>query len=136
RKLQHARARLTARAIAVIPGAHSDVLHGALTAHASETCPTVADIVLNGGFALSPTIETLIAGLDQTLPIISTELGPYETATPITQTRVRLSPESTPKIDTPLAASAQIVATSRLLQLPRLCRAYLLLPLILESRPL
>ncbi|KDP89752.1 MULTISPECIES: phosphate acetyltransferase [Clavibacter] len=130
--MENVLARLTEGAIVVIPGDRSEVLLGVLTAHASETFPTVAGIVLNGGFALSPTIETLIAGLDQTLPIISTELGTYETAKRITQTRGRLSPESTRKMDTALAAFEQHVDTSRLLELLDVSRSDVVTPLMFE----
>ncbi|RIJ52525.1 phosphate acetyltransferase [Clavibacter lycopersici] len=130
--MENVLARLTEGAIVVIPGDRSEVLLGVLTAHASETFPTVAGIVLNGGFALSPTIETLIAGLDQTLPIISTELGTYETAKRITQTRGRLSPESARKMDTALAAFEQHVDTSRLLELLDVSRSDVVTPLMFE----
>lgn len=130
--MENVLARLTEGAIVVIPGDRSEVLLGVLTAHASETFPTVAGIVLNGGFALSPTIETLIAGLDETLPIISTELGTYETAKRITQTRGRLSPESTRKMDTALAAFEQHVDTSRLLELLDVSRSDVVTPLMFE----
>ena len=130
--MENVLARLTEGAIVVIPGDRSEVLLGVLTAHASETFPTVAGIVLNGGFALSPTIETLVSGLDQTLPIISTELGTYETAKRITQTRGRLSPESARKMDTALAAFEQHVDTSRLLELLDVSRSDVVTPLMFE----
>ncbi|RIJ57091.1 phosphate acetyltransferase [Clavibacter phaseoli] len=130
--MENVLARLTEGAIVVIPGDRSEVLLGVLTAHASETFPTVAGIVLNGGFALSPTIETLIAGLDQTLPIISTQLGTYETAKRITQTRGRLSPESARKMDIALAAFEQHVDTSRLLELLDVSRSDVVTPLMFE----
>ncbi|MFT2706962.1 phosphate acetyltransferase [Clavibacter zhangzhiyongii] len=130
--MENVLARLTEGAIVVIPGDRSEVLLGVLTAHASETFPTVAGIVLNGGFALSPTIETLVSGLDQTLPIISTELGTYETAKRITQTRGRLSPESARKMDTALAAFEQHVDTSRLLELLDVSRSEVVTPLMFE----
>jgi phosphate acetyltransferase len=130
--MENVLARLTEGAIVVIPGDRSEVLLGVLMAHASETFPTVAGIVLNGGFALSPTIETLVSGLDQTLPIISTELGTYETAKRITQTRGRLSPESARKMDTALAAFEQHVDTSRLLELLDVSRSDVVTPLMFE----
>jgi phosphate acetyltransferase len=130
--MENVLARLTEGAIVVIPGDRSEVLLGVLTAHASETFPTVAGIVLNGGFALSPTIERLVSGLDETLPIISTELGTYETAKRITQTRGRLSPESSRKMDTALAAFEQHVDTSRLLELLDVSRSDVVTPLMFE----
>ena len=74
-----------------------------LTAHASATFPSLAGIVLNGGFELSPVIDRLIAGLDHSLPIITTGLGTYATVQRIVQTRGRLTANSQRKVDTALA---------------------------------
>jgi phosphate acetyltransferase len=95
--------RLTEGAIVVIPGDRSEMLLAALTAHASDTFPSLAGLVLNGGFELSPVITRLIAGLDHTLPIITTEFGTYPTAQRITQTRGRLAADSERKRDIALA---------------------------------
>ncbi|WP_150307045.1 phosphate acetyltransferase [Planctomonas psychrotolerans] len=100
--MENVLARLTEGAVVVVPGDRSEVLLAVLMAHASDTFPSLAGIVLNGGFDLSPTIERLMSGLDQTLPLILTELGTYATAQRITQTRGRLSANSRRKIDTAL----------------------------------
>jgi len=95
--------RLMEGGLVVIPGDRSEMLLAALTAHASATFPSLAGIVLNGGFELSPVIDRLIEGLDQSLPIVTTELGTYATAQRITQTRGRLTATSQRKVDTALA---------------------------------
>ena len=95
--------RLIEGGLVVIPGDRSEMLLAALTAHASGTFPSLAGIVLNGGFELSPVIERLIAGLDESLPIVSTELGTFPTAQRIIQTRGRLSATSQRKVDTALS---------------------------------
>lgn len=95
--------RLVEGGIVVIPGDRSEMLLAALTAHASGTFPSLAGIVLNGGFELSPVIDRLIAGLDQALPIVTTPLGTYATAERIAQTRGRFTSTSQRKIDTALA---------------------------------
>ncbi len=95
--------RLIEGSVVVIPGDRSEMLLAALTAHASDTFPTLAGIVLNGGFELSPVIDRLISGLDQTLPLITTDLGTYATALRITQTRGRLTAGSRRKVDSALA---------------------------------
>uniref|UniRef100_UPI00286D4ADA phosphate acetyltransferase n=1 Tax=Salinibacterium sp. TaxID=1915057 RepID=UPI00286D4ADA len=95
--------RLIEGGVVVIPGDRSEMLLAALTAHASGTFPSLAGIVLNGGFELSPIIDRLIEGLDQDLPIISTDYGTYPTAQYIVQTRGRLTATSHRKIDTALA---------------------------------
>ena len=95
--------RLIEGGIVVIPGDRSEMVLAALTAHASETFPSLAAVVLNGGFDLAPVIKRLIAGLDASLPIITTELGTYPTAQRITQTRGRLAADSERKRDIALA---------------------------------
>lgn len=95
--------RLIEGGVVVVAGDRSDVIVGALTANASTTFPTIAALVLNGGFELSPVIERLVGGLDDTLPIISTGLGTYATAQRIAQVRGRLTAGSQRKVDTALA---------------------------------
>ena len=103
--------RLREGGVVVIPGDRSEMLLAALTAHASATFPSLAGIVLNGGFDLSPVIDRLISGLDESLPIVTTELGTYATAQRIGQTRGRLTATSQRKIDTALALFEQHVDT-------------------------
>jgi len=95
--------RLVEGGIIVIPGDRSEMLLAALTAHVSETFPSLAGIVLNGGFELAPIIHRLIVGLDEALPLITTNLGTYATAQRILQTRGRLTATSQRKIDTALS---------------------------------
>lgn len=95
--------RLIEGGVVVIPGDRSEMVLAALIAHSSETFPSLAGIVLNGGFDLSPVIDRLIAGLDNSLPIIATQLGTFATAQRIIQTRGRLTTTSQRKIDTALA---------------------------------
>ena len=95
--------RLMEGGLVVIPGDRSEMLLAALTAHSSGTFPSLAGIVLNGGFELSPVIDRLITGLDETLPIITCGLGTYATAQRIVQTRGRLTATSQRKVDTALA---------------------------------
>ena len=95
--------RLVEGGTVVIPGDRTEMLLAALTAHASATFPSLAGIVLNGGFDLSPVMTRLVTGLGQTLPIVSTELGTYAAAQRIGQTRGRLTGNSQRKLDTALA---------------------------------
>ena len=95
--------RLVEGGVVVIPGDRSEMLVAALTAQASGTFPSLAGIILNGGFELSPVIVRLIEGLDQSLPIIATELGTWATAQRISQVRGQLTAASQRKIDTALA---------------------------------
>ncbi len=108
--------RLVEGGVVVIPGDRSEMLIAALTAHASGTFPSLAGIILNGGFELSPVITRLIEGLDQSLPIITTELGTWATAQRISQVRGQLTATSQRKIDTALALFETHVDASHLIE--------------------
>jgi phosphate acetyltransferase len=108
------------------------MLVGALTAHASETFPSLSAIVLNGGFELSPTILRLIEGLGTTIPIITTDLGTWAAAQRIAQTRGRLAADSQRKYDTALALFEKNVDASVLLAALDVARSSVVTPLMFE----
>ena len=95
--------RLIEGSVVVVPGDRTEVLLAVLMANASGTFPSVAGIVLNGGFELPEPIERLLAGLGSTLPIVKTELGTFDTAVRITHARGRFAADSQRKYDTALA---------------------------------
>ncbi|QAV71131.1 phosphate acetyltransferase [Salinibacterium sp. UTAS2018] len=124
--------RLIEGSVVVVAGDRSDVLLATLMAHASETFPSLAGIILNGGFDLSPQIERLIEGLDVALPVIRTSFGTYDTARTITKTRGRLAAESPRKFDTALALFEQHVDAAELMRRLDLHPATVVTPLMFE----
>ncbi|TQO19420.1 phosphate acetyltransferase [Rhodoglobus vestalii] len=124
--------RLIEGSVVVVAGDRSDVLLATLMAHASETFPSLAGIILNGGFELVPQIERLIDGLDLSLPVIRTSFGTYDTARIITQTRGRLAADSPRKFDTALALFEQHVDSEVLLQRLDLNPPLVVTPLMFE----
>ena len=124
--------RLIEGGVVVIPGDRSDVLLAVLMANAAETFPSVAGVILNGGFELVPQVAQLIDGLDNSLPIISTTLGTYDTALRITQTRGRLAADSQRKYDTALALFEQYVDAGLLLERLDVSRTDVVTPLMFE----
>ncbi len=124
--------RLVEGGVVVIPGDRSEMLLAALTAHASGTFPSLAGIVLNGGFALSPVIDRLIAGLDQSIPIVTTELGTWATAQRIAQARGRLTAFSQRKIDTALTLFEKHVDGALLVEALGAGKSEVVTPLMFE----
>ncbi len=124
--------RLTEGAIVVCPGDRSDVLVAALLAHASGTFPSLAGIILNGGFELSPQVRRLVDGLGSPLPIARNDLGTYDTALKITRTRGRLAAESQRKFDTARALFDTHVDSDRLLALLEVTPSAVVTPLMFE----
>ncbi|MDJ0376914.1 phosphate acetyltransferase [Cryobacterium sp. PH31-L1] len=124
--------RLIEGAVVVVPGDREDVLLAVLLANASATFPSIAGIVLNGGFDLPDAIQQLMEGLAPSLPIIRTSLGSYDTTMRITRTRGRLAADSQRKHDTALALFETHVDAAALLDRLDVSRAEVVTPLMFE----
>ncbi|AMM21794.1 phosphate acetyltransferase [Frondihabitans sp. PAMC 28766] len=124
--------RLTEGAVVVVPGDRSDVLVATVLAHSSDTFPSIAGIILNGGFDLAPQVVRLLGGLDSSLPILWNELGTYDTATRITQTSGRLAAESPRKYDLALSLFETNVDGDALLRLLEISPSKVVTPLMFE----
>jgi phosphate acetyltransferase len=124
--------RLVEGSVVITPGDRSDVLVGLLMAHESETFPTLAGVVLNGGFTPPPQIVRLIDGLDIRLPIVLTQFGTYETATRLSSVRGHLSNTTTRKIDTALTLFEKHVDGADLMDRIDVARTDVVTPLMFE----
>ncbi|MDO9395907.1 MAG: phosphate acyltransferase, partial [Herbiconiux sp.] len=124
--------RLTEGAVVVVPGDRSELLLAVLMANASGTFPSLAGIVLNGGFEVAEPVMRLIEGLEPSIPIITTPLGTYETAVRITSTRGRLAADSPVKYDNALSLFEQYVDAAQLLRLLDVSKADVVTPLMFE----
>ncbi len=124
--------RLIEGSVVVVPGDRTEVLLAVLMANDSGTFPSVAGIVLNGGFELPEPIDRLIEGIRPTLPIIVTELSSYDTAVRITRIRPRLAADSQRKLDTARAMFEESVDADELLGLLDVERTPVVTPLMFE----
>jgi len=124
--------RLVDGCVVVTPGDRTDVLLGVLMAHASQTFPSLAGVVLNGGLELPAQVAQLIEGLGPRLPIVTTDGGTYETATRLGSARGRLSRESPRKVETALALFDDHVDGPELLRQLDLTRSDVVTPLMFE----
>ena len=124
--------RLMESAVIVIPADRTEVLLATLLANASGTFRSLAGVVLNGGFELPDTIVRLIDGLGSSLPIIATDLGTYDTAVRIMNTRGRLAADSQRRYDTALAMFERHVDTNLLTRELGVARPSVVTPLMFE----
>ena len=124
--------RLIEGSVVIVPGDRTEVLLAVLMANDSGTFPSLAGIVLNGGFELPEPIDRLIEGIRPTLPIIRTELGSYDTTVRITQIRPRLAADSQRKLDTARALFESNVDADTLLGLLDVKRTTVVTPLMFE----
>ena len=112
---EHILERLTEGVVVIAPGDRSDVLLALVNAHEAEGFPSLAGIVMNGGIEPHPAIARLVAGLGPRLPILTTALGTYDTASAAARTRGRVAVGSQRKVDTALGLMEQRVDAKTLL---------------------
>ena len=113
---EHILERLTEGMVVIVPADRSDVLLALVNAHDAEGFPSLAGIVMNGGLLPHPTIARLIEGLRPRLPILTTVLGTYDTASAAARTRGRLALGSQRKVYTALSLMERRVDADTMLR--------------------
>ena len=130
--LEHLLERLTDGAVVITPGDRGDILLGLVSAHAAEGFPSLAGIILNGGFYPPDVITRLVGGLGQRLPIIRTDQGTFRSANRAASVRGRLSADSQRKVDTALALFERHVDGPEILRRLDVSRPSVVTPLMFE----
>ncbi|GAA5045057.1 phosphate acetyltransferase [Nocardia callitridis] len=113
---EHILERLVEGDVVIAPGDRSDVLLSVVNAHEAEGFPSLSGIIMNGGILPHPEVARLMAGLKPRLPILTTSLGTFETASAAYRTRGRMSAGNPRKVDTALALMEQQVDAAELLR--------------------
>ncbi|MGS2807246.1 phosphate acetyltransferase [Nocardia sp. MW-W600-9] len=113
---EHILERLSDGVVVIAPGDRSDVLLSVVNAHEAAGFPSLAGVIMNGGIRPHPAIARLMEGLQPKLPILTTELGTYDTASAVHRTRGRMWAGSPLKVDTALALMEERVDAPELLR--------------------
>ena len=129
---EHILERLTEGVVVIVPADRTDVILALVNANAAEGFPTLAGIIMNGGLLPHPAIAQLVAGLKPSLPILTTALGTFDTASAADRTRGRMALSAQRKIETALAMMEQHVDASELLERLRLPRPSVTTPQMFE----
>jgi phosphate acetyltransferase len=119
---EHLLERLTDGAVVITPGDRTDLLIGLLATHLTPSFPSLAGIVLNGGFYPQGRPAELLEAMRPKLPIITTELDTYRAARRAATTRGRVDKTSVRKVETARALFERNVDSAALaarLDLPR-----------------
>jgi len=130
--VEHLLERITESALVITPGDRSDALLAALTAHNAAGFPSIAGIVVSGGFVPEPAVQRVIQGSGSTLPVVATEYDTYESAARCAATRGRLDPTSRLKVDTAFALFDRHVDTAELLARLNVTAIAVVTPLMFE----
>ncbi|HIT75680.1 MAG TPA: phosphate acetyltransferase [Candidatus Avipropionibacterium avicola] len=97
--VEHVLERLADGQLVIAAGDRPELLIALLAAHRSASHPSLAGVVLNGGFRPSEAIIDLAVGLDARLPVVATEHGTFETASIVSRTRGVISAATQRKVD-------------------------------------
>ncbi|MBH0778144.1 phosphate acetyltransferase [Nocardia bovistercoris] len=113
---EHILERLSDGVVVIAPGDRSDVLLSVVNAHEAAGFPSLSGVIMNGGMLPHPAVARLMEGLKPRLPILTTELGTYDTASAAYRTRGRMSAGNPRKVNTALAIMEQHVDAPELLR--------------------
>lgn len=89
---------LKKNSLLITPGDRSDVLLSALQAHQSLNYPKIAGILLTGGFKPPDSVDLLLTGLSDIVPILSVPEDTYSTSMRIGHVRSYISADASAKI--------------------------------------
>ncbi|MFD7310093.1 phosphate acetyltransferase [Promicromonospora sp. NPDC059942] len=129
---EHLLERLTDGGVVITPGDRTDLLIGLLATHMTPSFPSLAGIILNGGFYPQGRPAQLLEAMRPKLPIITTELGTYRTARAAATTRGRVDKNSVRKVETARALFERNVDSAALAARLDLPRPQVVTPLMFE----
>jgi phosphate acetyltransferase len=85
-------------ALLITPGDRSDVILSALQAHQSQNYPSIAGLLLTGGLTPPASVDLLLSGLSDIIPILSVQTDTYQTAMNIGNVRSYITADNQSKI--------------------------------------
>ncbi len=129
----HILERLREGQVAIAAGDRAELLISLLAAHAAQGFPSLAGIILNGGYEPAPQVTELVAGFASHLPILTCDLNTYETARIVATTRGGLAPGAQRKIDTAVGLAEKHLPAEELAQLLEVSTPQAVTPLMFEA---
>ena len=130
---EHILERLKDGQLTIAAGDRSEVLIALAAAHASQNFPSLAGVVLNGGYEPNAHVRTLVEGLGRSLPIITTGHNTYETARIASTTRGVISRETQRKRDLALSAFERSIDPESVFAALDVPRSSVVTPLMFEA---
>ncbi|MDO4718950.1 MAG: phosphate acetyltransferase, partial [Propionibacteriaceae bacterium] len=131
---EHVLERIRDGQVAIAAGDRSSMLTTLLLAHQAENFPSLAGIVLNGGFLPSAQTVKLVEGLGSSLPVITTELATWETADALNDLRGVITAASTRKIELALATMEEHLDVNKIIEALDIPRTEVVTPLMFQAR--
>ncbi len=131
--VEHILERLREGQVAIAAGDRSELLISLLAAHAAEGFPSLAGIILNGGYQPAEIVTELVSGFASKLPIITCDTNTYETAQIVATTRGGLTTRTQRKVDIALQLADTHLPADELAQLLEVSEPSVVTPLMFEA---
>lgn len=114
--IEHVLERLKEGQLVICPSDRPGLLISLIAAQAADSFPSLAGIVLNGGYDVPPATDRLVRGFGQNLPILATDTDSFTTAEVASRARGKLTPSTQRKYDVALATFETHVSSSSVLE--------------------
>ncbi len=124
--------RLTENCTVIAPGDRLDILPGLYLAQQSGTFPTLASIILTGGYEPPAEFSRLLSGLTQDLPVIITEHSTFDAAQRVANATGPLTADAPQKMEAARRTFADHVDTKALLKAVDVAKSDVVTPMMFE----
>ncbi len=132
--IEHILERLKEGQLVIAPADRPGVLIALIAAHAAEQFPSLAAVVLNGPFELPASVDRLVRGFGQRVPILAAPHDSYSTANIASRTRGSMTPNTQRKRDLALATFEKYVSPASVLDRVDFTPPSIVTPLMFEAR--
>lgn len=132
--IEHTLERLKEGQLVIAPADRPGMLVGLIAAHAADSFPSLAGVVLNGPYPVPDSVDRLVTGFGQRLPILTTTHDSFTTASIAGRARGSLTPQTQRKIDVALATFERHVEPSSFLDRVDFTAPDIITPLMFEAR--
>jgi len=130
--LRHLLDRIHDGDVVITAGDRTEVLIGLLSAQKAPEFPTLAGIILTGGYQPKGNVNRLVHAMNPNVPVILTDMDTYPAAREASKSRGRITSQSTRKIDMARQLFDDAVDGNDLLQRIAVKRTGVVTPLMFE----
>ena len=119
--------------LVLVPGDRSDIILGSIVSYNSTAYPPIAGLVLTGGMAPAPQVQSLLEGLGNSpVPVLGVETDTFTTAMQAAAVNGKLTPDNERKIAAALGAVERGVDFAALRRRLAASRSTRMTPLMFE----
>lgn len=130
---EHVLERLKEGQLVIAPSDRPALHIGVLAAHAAEGFPSLAGLILVGGYPIPDSVDRLVEGFGQRLPILAAGFDSFTTAQLSSTTKATLTPDSQRKIDLAISTFERHVPADTILDKVDFTPSTIMTPLKFEA---